>query len=191
MLNSNSLQTSSPKVFRLLSQRVSLTDLERICIVYGTVIKLNITETPWVNRDDGASYNPLPARICELLILEGLVTDSNTLISALLSLLDPPHMDLEGIGPNILQDAETSHLMLQGLASKTSDPSPSAQLIILARSLDTVRHLHISSLSKEQQNEKVSVIKARVIPAIKAPQCGRLLKMLQSAINIFERRNRN
>lgn len=86
--------------------------------VYAEVVARGGLESPTIHRPEGASFNPRPARICQILLAEGGVTSPDTVCAALWATI-----------------GEVAECQL----------NPAWPTIEAALALDEVRHLHMTA----------------------------------------------
>lgn len=150
------LHSDSPKLWFLLQRTLDAAGIKEIVSSYQTsVLKGAAIEDP-VIRHVGVSYNPKPARILDLLIRDGGIKDVALLKSALEQISD----------------------------KQRSEPAKADLTIELAILLDQLRHLHMSSLTNEQQLNEALKAQSKLKNHLAALAENELYK---KAINILEK----
>lgn len=166
-------------------------DYRVVCAAAGRV------EAPVV-RDDGASYNPRPARIAAIILAEGPPYDSQAVRLALWSTVPMAHReqhygDLPSDSKQEIQALWSLLVELEGAEAATAENvvsklASNTRVIeaLLAVQLDTVRHLHMTNLPVSMKQAALSTAEG-----ILQSLCGRmpdasssiqsLLKKLQHA----------
>lgn len=138
-LFTGNIQKDSPQLNGLFGRTFSPDDANLLRIAYQTAWEFGGTEHPQLIREPGVSFNPRSARVASLLIQEGGVTNLEVLSAAILGCAS--HIPLNKVPENIRQ----LFLAVQNGA----DQSLETELIFAARQLDTLRHLHMFSISKD------------------------------------------
>lgn len=128
------LLTDSPKLWFLLHRTLDAAEIPEIVKSYQTSVLKGAAKEHPVIRSEGVSYNPKPARILDLLIREGGIKDVALLKSALEEMCD----------------------------ELRTEPKKVAPIVELAILLDKLRHLHMSSLTHEQQLSEALMVQAKL-----------------------------
>ncbi len=152
----------------LLTARGVLPEAEQECLFTGfqQADALGATAEWQVQRADGASFNPRPSRICQLLMIECRERSLSNLLCAAFSCAPAASLELQ-VRKNeaAVESAAYTQELKQALsiAIKAQQPSveeapvvpESEACTLLVHGLDTLRHLHMSSLSKTQREQQI------------------------------------
>ncbi|MCI5066541.1 hypothetical protein MRY87_12530 [bacterium] len=130
-------------------------------------------EHRWVERETGVSFNPLPARLLEILIREGRETSIESLETALSFF---PISDKNPVAP-------LTTWASSGTPGKASDAERAAHQ---AFALDLIRHLHRKRegallVRESREEEELSLLVATVLTP--PQECSRLEELLRAAIH--------
>ena len=107
-----------------------------------------------VVRPEDASFNPRPARVCQILFAQGRCADLDTLIAALLAPMPPEEEAFESwrdAHQRSLARAASGHVHQGEPLSMPGAGRQAAWSVALALALDTVRHLHMTELPAEER----------------------------------------
>lgn len=99
-----------------------------------------------IKRTPGASFNPRPARICQILLSESDERDSDVLCAAILIASHaqaPFASELERAAAFLAEARKFPY--------QESEVSAEAERVALACHLDTLRHAHMCELSEEER----------------------------------------
>lgn len=135
-VSSHSCDELAPGVSRLIRQ--SLTESEKSEHLLSTLSETlcEVTEHRMLKREAGVNFNPMPARLIEILFREAKV-------------IDP-------------QEAETALGYARGETLEVLRTSPSSPAA-LAFALDVARHMHRSVLPEEERVNLLSALRDREV----------------------------
>jgi len=153
---------------------------EGLAVAYGAVIGAIGPEAPEVRREEGASFNPRPARICHILLKDGGERRPEVLAAALASLTPHPGADTALVHTDTVKAVQS---VLQGGAP---DPLPEVERIVLAVALDEVRHLHMTSLDTPARLGVVKKIRTYLDGTPGAAENRRLIELVEHAVRRAE-----
>jgi hypothetical protein len=134
-----------------------------------------------LNRPEQADYNPRPARLVELMILEGHLEDLTSLCSAALADLAPQDIpDNFHVERQIVSESQNLNV--------TSNPSRCVEALALVRLLDDVRHMHMRFDSSNDLRDQYTTTIQNLVSRLKHEQNDKLAKKLEAWASRFERR---
>lgn len=190
------LATSSPGLLATLQRVFSAEEVSLLSEDYGLVVNAGgLSEDP-VIREEGVSYNPRPARIATIVLAETPHPELHAIRLALWSTIGASRMsdapeciaaDLRMVR-SILE--ESSKLVSQETregGSLIEVNTSSVVEVLLAVQLDTVRHLHMTTLSPEARERVVETSEAmvrkveQIVASVTVVQT--LIKKLQHSIS--------
>ncbi len=165
-------------------------------------------ELPAIRREEGVSFNPRPARLIEILIREnGASTKSLTLLGMLEGALlavswDPPaanggqdyKYDQQAAEPptasmpHIHEMAKLVHKFESDHGCQVPEPRDGALAILLARSLDTLRHCHLDGISPSFRQSQIVLAERLLGFSALADSHPRLFTLVEAALNRLKRR---
>ncbi len=182
-LASSDLATLAPKVTALLSKELPTSVLLDLSSAFSKVTSATkLSEFPVV-RIEGASFNPKPARLLEILWRDGLVRDPLILRSALLSLALEGDMIPQGF------TEEEIHLAAEAIEyDGRNDVRIGAQSIALARAIDTAWHLHMTNLDSNEQNKTATKLECILTHSKNKNLFPRMCQLLETSLIRFRRR---
>ena len=163
----------------LLRKRLPAAEVQRIEELYHWAAEHGALVETGTKRGEGVSFNPRPARICQLLIVEGSRSQSRVLEAALLATaaneIDPP-----------AEFKEAAQIAIKVGEAGPDSTDLDAFAISLCIALDSVRHLHMGadSLQRTATLEHASALLSNSIACEKEP---RLAQLLRGAIALQER----
>ena len=143
-------------VRRTFSPEAALT----IAATYAEVIERSGLETPAIRRPEGTSFNPRPARICQILLTEG-----------------------GGASPEELQQAVRRSLP-HGDTPPNYEPYDPHDRVALALALDDVRHLHMTD--EARCDRRAMLAHARALCSAGSPT-ERLTVLVHHAVQRYVR----
>lgn len=166
--HTGNLELDAPKVFRLLSQRVTEDELLILCAKYTHQFSTSGHSENPIEREQGVSFNPKTARLIEVLIKELDESDSEVFASC---------MELSEIGPSEIRDL-----------LKSEDSSVGSERIVLAYLVDLTRHLHMTSYNQSQREDFINFLSDHLPNLPKYKQNMRLVEMINSSLQQMKRR---
>jgi hypothetical protein len=179
MQHSGSLRADSPGLYGSLKKFASAAELEQLEEAFLAAWKLGAgTEAP-ITRDPGVSYNPRPARIATILIKECQNLAAQEIaacfwISAITRGAELPQTDYAG-----------KQLAQQAFAALNDSSLPTlkanALRIAAAVLVDSIRHLHMSSLSDTERQAEINHSKRFIAGLPDGSIDARILAVLQHA----------
>ena len=137
-----------PKVFARLERSIDQVGLTQIIDDYLICAERGGNLEPGMAREEGVSFNPRLARILLLLEADGGVRDSLVLRAALYA--------ASSCDEACAQQAADIHPELSELVQEARSSTPSTATAALIRGvleLDTVRHIHQTTLSPDKRSE--------------------------------------
>lgn len=188
------LALDSPGLYKDLTRRLPDAALADLCAAYAEAAILGSLDDAPVQRAPGQSFNPRPGRLCQILLKE-LPTNDPSLLAAGFFLGCPP----KNLKPKKTKKQHDFAIekanALQALQAYTSSseahsplPLPDLQqALLLARMLDDLRHLHMTSWKKPLQDRFVGDIKKILLPLSKKLKDTRLFVKVSSALERYER----
>lgn len=141
-----SLKTCSPGLYSSLLDRFSSPWFSFLERAFEASVHIGGLEHPAIRRPPGASFNPRPARLCQLLLDDARERDPSILGAAMLAASRAP---TEAASDPALKGA--AELAAVALATTPPASGTAAFRIWLAHSLDLLRHLHMSEMSPAQR----------------------------------------
>lgn len=155
------LPTDSPGLWRTLAHILSKEELCSMQRIYAEAAKNGALNDFPIKREPGVNYNPHPARLCQILIAELKETRYEALAAAVnYCTKDSPQINNN---PQI------------------------REAITLAHTLDTLRHLHMSTLNTKEKEQIYNHTKDQLIPSITHPENERLKILLTTCIERYKR----
>lgn len=170
------LKRASPGTFRCLERRLRDPELKLVCRVWDDTALP--PEHPSVNRREGASFNPWPARVVYILVSECSENDTTVLLGALGCLALKMKLGLPDAMP--LESRDLSHQALAWPETAASDLA--AERIAGAILLDELRHLHMSKYSPEHRLAFLQNVRERVVPRLAFEENAALRKLISAAV---------
>ena len=165
--------TMAPGVYGQLRRLIPAEHLPILEEAFTASVESGGLEDAAVPREEGASYNPRCARVCQIL-LEARVDAHEVLAAGILV----PGVARPGITP------ATEHLCrefdLIALSPTLGGASINAQLIFLALRLDELRHLHLSSHPPPARQALIINTRNALATHSDSLRGNRLLVMVQS-----------
>lgn len=178
-----SLEQLSPSLYRALERCCEKKGLDLLVEAFEYAVAHGGCTEHGVRRSEGVSFNPRPARICQIVLTDCAERRPEFLAAALLVACN------ERSASQALEDANA--LALQARIFLESEHSESdCEHLALALLLDEFRHLHMTSLSSGQIRERLDWVKEKIFPRVKQPNSERLKVMLQATIDRLERLQR-
>ena len=161
-MHTGDLKTDSPGILRSLKAFLTPIEIQEFSEAYLTSIQSGGNIENGLTRKENASYNPRPARICEILIKETKESRLEVLLAALYS-----------CAPN---------------CTVTEDISKESSLCIaLAITLDTLRHLHMTNLSNKDKKIEIDLAKGLIGSAEDSTSAARLCTMIKTSLKRLEK----
>ncbi len=176
-----SLVACSPGLYSSLLDRFSSPWFSFLERAFETSVRIGGLEHPAIKRPLGASFNPRPARLCQLLLDDARERDPGVLGAAMLAACREPAQAMAAPAP-LGDAAQLAHTALSS-PSPTSGP---ALRIWLAHTLDLLRHLHMTDTPPA---EKIALWRAAqaTIPAAPSANEQRLCVLIAAWGERFER----
>ncbi len=184
------LQTTAPGLLRNCRHYFNSSELDRLNQAYALADTLGLCKESPVLRDPEASFNPRPARICQLILSETKTCTLELACLALLSRAAPADIpEIEESFPEIIPDLQ---LLQKFFESGKSQPlSPNLCNVSLAILLDDARHLHMTALTLEERKQSFQRLKALVDDNRLAAGHERLQLLLKTWLINSEKRYQN
>jgi hypothetical protein len=140
----------SPALAASLSAFFNGAELEFLFASYRLACEVSALNEDRVIRENGAAFNPRPARIAAILIKEGKIRDANTIAAAFLACGEPSKISGLQIADHILSlSKQAQHIIKNGAA--VHNTSAEALTIAYAIILDGIRHLHMTNMTHAEQ----------------------------------------
>jgi len=171
-----SLVKDSPGVSGDL-QKLFPADFERLDDIYRYAADRGSVAEGAVKRSEGVSFNPRPARVASILVKTSRTIDSLTIGAAFLICCER----------TVLEDSkgwqEEKILALEALSSPGN--SEKASLLSLAHALDTVRHLHMTTYSREERMRVAQEISRTTEGVVQTGLTSQLSNLLATALKRY------
>lgn len=179
------LKISAPGLFGRLSRIMSPEDLSLLDSGFLVASNQGALLEPHLTREPGASFNPYPARICEILAKESGVKDTRTLLAAMFScaLINSTSVVAEDFAEALELATAVSKSFINRVAI-TSDQS--AINILNALVLDHLRHLHMTDLEPAAQKDLLDFAK-NILSNTSSTTSNRLHTLIDAAVKRYER----
>ena len=132
-----------------------------VAATYAEVLERSGLESPSIDRPEGASFNPRPARICQILMTDG-----------------------GGSTPEELQLAVRLSIPRRGDPPQLPPPPNPSDRVALALAIDDVRHLHMTDPAERDHHAVLAAARA-LVGLSTAPQ--RLKVVLEHAVRRYAR----
>lgn len=138
---------------------------------YLSALELGSGEDISVMREPEVSFNPRPSRIANILIELGMIKDPKIIIAGF-------YCSGASSCPSELRSIfeDTQYSLSNLIPPKLEESRP----IMGALILDTLRHMHMSSWSKEEKEKYLSKISNDLVPSIPLP--NKLFIYINSAV---------
>jgi hypothetical protein len=136
-----------------------------------------------IKREEGVSFNPRPARICQILLQDAQERDLQALCAALLVTL----ARIETVPPEELQQALEVAQNARRFLSERTQVDACAERVALSYHLDNLRHLHMTDLPLESPRAALQRT-SEILSRIQHEQNGRLSEMIKTSLRLMERR---
>lgn len=146
------LAQQSPKTYGWLRRTIDQGGLARIDEAYNCAIALGADDERHLNRTEGASYNPRPARLILLLSQEGGCRDPHPLGAAAFLPIAGQFETLSNVQSDFLEEIELARTALtpKEVATLSHGTRKAAHDLHLVWQLDTLRHLHMQHRSADE-----------------------------------------
>ena len=181
------LASDSPSLWGSLQRRILDSDRAQLAEIYSLACAYGALSEGGVRREGGASFNPRPARICQILINECNESDPDVFAAAMLACCTS-QPDFQVASPAAVGWGVASRVIRvqSGLEIQFDE---TVARVLLALQLDELRHLHMTELSCVERQLLCGRV-ANLLPQIEESSSNRRLKMLVvAAIDRFERRS--
>jgi len=190
-LEDSSMELRSPKTYFYLKEVFSEVELEQIGKSFLNVIRIAGPEEATTIREPGVSFNPRPARLCEILCREGDEKNLSAFIAVLASVVIDQRVAPEGFSPEetINAGAIINFPNIPETPNKPSLTKETIELCFLCRSIDKLRHLHMSSMSKTEVKQQIESIKLAVTNLSQLAPDSKLRLMFQTSLRHAEARS--
>lgn len=169
------LLEDAPGLHRLLTRKLTAVDQRHLECAYQAAVLIGAGEDAGLRRTEGASFNPKPARLCQLLLVELAIIDPVPL-SAAFFCAAPVQESTMSKG----QFEEEIKLARQALVFPNLDAvaleETYVQELALALRLDLIRHVHMVADSAAEILALIDTTTADFLPRL-APQRGGLLRI--------------
>lgn len=153
-MKSGILRIDAPKLFRELQRRLAGQSLIEIEQLYKKLGELGCLNDQPIKREKGVSFNPRPARICQILISE-VHEDKFNMFAAAHLMCANPDITIEGYkDAQLIVDQARSLLTIQS-PSLMREFSMLSERIALAWRLDELRHIHMSEIDSAKIEDLV------------------------------------
>jgi len=175
------LERTAPGLFHALRRAFPAPVVVELGKLYEAVIGAVGLESPAIPRETGVSFNPWPARISRILLSDGAAS-AETIGAALESFLSPEQRSRVGT----LATRSTADEVRTALLSFEGPVSEAGEGVILALTLDEVRHLHLSNLDDTARCAVVERARRRVEGIQHAERWERLLTLVRRALSRWD-----
>jgi len=182
------LRSDSPGLYRTLLRRMGKEGFARVERAYAEAARCGALEEAPVLRDPGASFNPKPARICQILVAELSEFRELVLSASMLSCVSPEKM----VPIPLLSEEQAVALLVHEWLSGKHRRSTSVvvERISLALKLDQLRHLHMTGLDLDGIRRVYSEVTMSLLPSVSYPENVRLKTLLETCVMRFEQGER-
>lgn len=178
------LSSDSPALFAKFKRIFKAEEIAKLEVCYKAAVRLGALEESPVKREKDASYNPKPARVCQILMQVN--SSLEALEAAMLMCASPTKIDLT---PGELSDATSlAKHALKEFPSAYHRQDPRIEGLFLALKLDALRHLHMTSFTNEKIRALLVEIQKAILPNISHPENIKLKELLSSTVKKIERR---
>lgn len=178
------LQKECPGLLELLQKLFTATDVADIAGDYVRSASAGANTEDGFEREEGVSFRPRVARVVTILVKEGGLRDVATVRAAIVACAAARGLEIE-CGERII--CETVAESLSGPAQ--AQLSPSGFAVAIALELDTIRHLHMTSVPphyKEQRLAEAERLACRPVSG-GGPEIAVLRDKLSHAIKLQRR----
>jgi len=155
MIFSGNLYSDSPSLYKKLWRAYPAEDLQHLCRAYTLAYHYSREklQEPDITRPVGASFNPAPARIAEILLGETSNVSSELMGAAILSCISVDHLKEEEkhVFLSEIEIVRALHHASGNALEQDSPPDKNAQKLAMAIRLDQLRHLHMSRFNTEKK----------------------------------------
>ncbi len=146
----NSIKQYSPHLSFVLARAFPQEALVLFDDAFDAAVKANGMVEEDFEREEGASFNPRPARIALILINDGKVREVNTIASGIIfpseqSIETNSNKHFSALPEKILEVRNRARDLLQNPESYKANESQAAATVVLASWLDRMRHLRIAT----------------------------------------------
>ena len=180
VLNQNSsLRDAAPGFYAQAGRLLGASKLVALEAAYALSCAHSGLSESGVMRSDGASFNPRPARVAQIVLGESLLRDPDTIAAAILACSE--------IESSALQDSTLSRawqlaLQARRCASAPHDAPAETQAIALALILDKTRHLHMQKLQPQQLSSQIIDLTLRLSKFPQLQENAKLRSLVESAL---------
>lgn len=171
-----SLVKDSPGVSGDL-QRLFPADFKRLDEIYRYAAERGSLAEGAVKRSEGVSFNPRPARVASILVKNSRTVDPLTVGAAFLLCCGKTALEKHA------EWNEEKMLALEALSSPGN--SERASLLSLAHALDTVRHLHMTTYSREERIRVAQEIACTIEGVVHTDLTTQLSNLLATALKRY------
>lgn len=185
MLHIGILKKDSPGLSALIDGLFSQEEQHYIHKAYSLAFRYGALNEGEVKRIEGASYNPRPARIAQILLTEGSIKECDVLITSILNCAEPIIFKEEPNDTHIYYSNDTTiRSILSGIPYKNI-ASPLIA-IVFSHILDKLRHLHMCNFDPIEYKKRLKQID-NIYYSIKESEKdliihSRLMQLIEAAI---------
>lgn len=182
-IHTGNFQSDAPGAYANLARIFSVDELSRLSRAYQTSADLGGISEHGTKRIKGASFNPRPGRICQILFKDCGETNCHVFEAAILACGDLPD-DYSSEILNIAKDAKSF------ASAPAKQYSLAAERIGLVLHLDQIRHLHMLEAGDDIKQGMLDLAMLALDCATTYPEnsCARL--MLETSIGHYGRRKK-
>jgi hypothetical protein len=195
-LSKNSFSKHAPKVWTLLCKALSKeaeSAATRMTIsnVFEALATGGLLEHPGIKREVGVSFNPRPARLLEILLREYQTLTPEQMTATLLTvLIEPPCSDLSIISglPNLDSTEPMARAIILFEQNLGERPLEAKNIpIAMARSLDILRHGHMSNLELKEKSQFMKIASSLLDASKTDTSLARLRVLIETASSRFKK----
>lgn len=176
------LETDAPALWAALRRALPPGAPEELAGIYLAASKAGALSEQPVTREKGVSFNPRPARICQILIKECGESDTGVLAAAVLACCPEP-LEVRSAPPTAREVAAAARAGRSKYRIPVTEP---ARSICMALFLDDIRHLHMASLEAGERARILAAGSEIAGAALEGP-AERLRKLIEASVERAER----
>lgn len=173
-----SLQSLSPATYQMLLRTLGPSFLPELAAAFAEAVTLSGLDYPNLNREPGVNFNPLPARLPQILIRDGNETNSDLLTASLYL----PAAQSQKLRPSPKNSAPIS-LALQTFSTPTHLLTQPLARLLLAATLDELRHLHLLNITPLEKQNRLTTLKSSLSSIPLHQENSKLHTLTTAAIN--------
>ena len=181
------LKHDSPGLLGLVRQFLREDEVKQLAEVYCEACRCGALNESSVVRQPGISYNPRPARICQILINECSEKGLRVLGAAMYACAARNGES----GSAFVEEWQIASRVRMEISNYRDghrfELTEVEEAIFLAVKLDELRHMHMTPLPEEHKRDVYRQVKEKLVPSIVHSSSSRLKALIESWLNRFER----